>query len=231
MSNGNGHRWSKFWWRDHQGDAALRMCSLAARGFWMELLCLAHEAIPAGHVLVNGKPPSVAQIAAIAGTTPYIAQKLIAELESAGVFSRTVDGVIFCRRMIRDAAASEQGRENVNKRYQGHNPDPPSRGATREATSRPNGEATSDPTGRAYRPPGSGPTTLYSEAESEAEPPRGPPVTGGAARRGKSRNPFHAMARRMDAELAGRGVTIEGAAENVENFDAWLLRLRDGSNG
>jgi hypothetical protein len=35
----------------------------------------------------------------------------------------------------------------------------------------------------------------------------------------------------MDAELAGRGVTIEGAAENVENFDAWLLRLRDGSNG
>jgi hypothetical protein len=36
------------------------------------------------------------------------------------------------------------------------------------------------------------------------------------------------MAREMDAE---RATTIEGTSENVEHFDDWLLRLRDGSNG
>ena len=67
MSNGNGHRWSKFWWRDHQGDAALRACSLAARGYWMEVLCIMHGATPVGHLLINGRSPNDKQMAAICG--------------------------------------------------------------------------------------------------------------------------------------------------------------------
>ena len=110
MSNGNGHRWSKFWWRDHQGDAALRACSLAARGYWMELLCIAHEAERMGYVLLNGNIPTGRQLAAIAGCTEREAKKYETELESSGVFSRTEDGTIFCRRMVRDASASEAGK-------------------------------------------------------------------------------------------------------------------------
>src|SRR6188472_655865 len=139
MSNCNGHRWSKFWWRDHQGDAALRACSLAARGYWMELLCVAHEATPVGHVLINGRKPNARQMAAITGSTEKEAKKLEAELEEAGVFSRLPDGTIFCRRMVRDAEASDAGREHIAKRWNGekstHPPNsPPNRGPTEKPT-------------------------------------------------------------------------------------------------
>jgi hypothetical protein len=105
MSNGNGHHWSKFCWRDHHNEMALRWCSLAARGFWVELLCIMHEGTPVGHLTINGRPLTPRQIAASAHCTEREAKKLLAELEEAGVFSRTPEGVIFCRRMAREAAA------------------------------------------------------------------------------------------------------------------------------
>jgi len=117
MSHCNGHRWSKFWWRDHQGDAALRACSLAARGYWMELLCIAHEATPVGHVLVNGRRPTPRQMAAIAGCSEAQVKRLETELEAAGVFDKLHDGTIVCRRMVRDEEASAVGRANVAKRW------------------------------------------------------------------------------------------------------------------
>lgn len=108
MSNGNGHRWSKWWWGDHRSDPALRMCCLAARGLWIEMQGLMFEA--AGYLLVNGRQPSTRQLAALAGATEKEVGLLLAELEEAGVFSRTEDGTIYSRRMVRDALASEQGK-------------------------------------------------------------------------------------------------------------------------
>ena len=126
MSNGNGHRWSKFWWRDHQGDAALRACSLAARGYWMELLCIAQEADKVGHVLVNGRAPTTVELATIAENMPEReGKKLEAELEQAGVFSRLPDGTIYSRRMVKDGEAAEAGREHVAKRWNGAKPPDP----------------------------------------------------------------------------------------------------------
>ena len=154
MSNCNGHRWSKFWWRDHQGDAALWACSLAARGYWMELLCVAHEATPIGHVLLNGRAPTYRQKAAIAGCTEKEAQRLEVELEEAGVFSRTDDGTIYSRRMVKDAAQSQAGAEAVKKRWDAARPNtPPNRVA--------NGEA--------HRGATPTPTTKKLEVESEKE--------------------------------------------------------------
>ena len=121
--NMSNHRYSKFWWQDWQRDGALRMCSLAARGLWMDILCLAHDGIPTGHVTVNGKAPSNRQLAAIVGTTEKETAKLLNELEDAGVFSRTSAGIIFSRRMVRDAALSVEGEKNANKRWaKGDNP-------------------------------------------------------------------------------------------------------------
>jgi hypothetical protein len=170
MSNGNGHRWSKFWWRDHQGDAALRACSLAARGYWMELLCVAHEAEKVGHVLINGKKPNGRQLAAIAGCTEREAKKHEAELEEAGVFSRLPDGTIYSRRMVKDAAASEAGREHIEKRWNGAKPpDPPNRVPIREPSSQP----ISEPISQASSPPGRAPIfppdPPYQEAEEDTE--------------------------------------------------------------
>lgn len=169
MSN---HRYSKFWWQDWQRDGALRMCSLAARGFWMELLCLAHDGNPVGHVTVNGKAPTNRQLALIAGCSEKEVTKLMAELEDSGVFSRTDNGVIFSRRMVRDADKSEEGKYHISKRWGGS---PPSDRPTRSPTRRP--------------------STQYSEAESESkdrlfsperkgeregpEPPSASPVVAG----------------------------------------------------
>ena len=146
MSNGNGHRWSKFWWCDWQNDKSLQACSFAARGLWVELLGLCHGSERPGYLLVNGVPPTINDLADMLGkTTPKEINSLLAELERRRIFSRE-DGVIYSRRMVRDAAASEIGREHVSKRYQGHNPDPPSR-ASRDPSRGANGEARSHPTG------------------------------------------------------------------------------------
>lgn len=93
------------------------MCSLAARGLWVELLGYAHEAEPYGHLLVAGKAPTIAQLAALVGSTPREVERLLAELEAADVFSRAPDGVIFSRRMIRDQQRAEEGRQAVGRRW------------------------------------------------------------------------------------------------------------------
>lgn len=102
MSNGN--RWSKFWWADWQSDTGLRMTSLAARGLWMELLCMANAGQPYGHVtLTDGRSPTAKEISWIVGTSEKEVTKALGELERAGVFSRTANGTIYSRRMLRDA--------------------------------------------------------------------------------------------------------------------------------
>ena len=136
MSAENGHRWSKFWWGDYQSSAELRFCGLSARGYWMELLCIMHSASPPGHLLVNGKQPTYAQLAAIAGCSVRDAKRQEVALEAAGVFSRTTDGVIYCRRMVRDAAASTTGKQAAEKRWK----------ASDKPTAHPNGSANGNAT-------------------------------------------------------------------------------------
>lgn len=94
--------WFKFFPSDWRADQALRVVSLAARGLWIECMCIMHEAAPYGHLVVNGRPVTDAQLAVLSGASPDQIPELIGELETAGVFSRTSAGVIFSRRMTRD---------------------------------------------------------------------------------------------------------------------------------
>jgi hypothetical protein len=100
------YRWSKFQWQDWISDAALRSCSLAARGLWMDLLCLCHEGEPHGHLTISGQAPSIGQIARLVGANYNLVAKLLDELDRHQVFSRTAEGVIFSRRQVRDEARS-----------------------------------------------------------------------------------------------------------------------------
>lgn len=102
-------RWSKFWWQDYERDPALRLCSLAAQGLWMRLLCLMHEAEPYGHLCVNHRPLHLRQLAQMLGVAERQVQRLMTELREAGVYSTTPEGLIFCRRLLRDKAASDLG--------------------------------------------------------------------------------------------------------------------------
>ena len=154
MSAENGHRWSKFWWGDYQNCTELRLLNLAARGYWMELLCVMHSASPTGHLLIGGKQPTHAQLAAIAGCTTREAKRLEAALEAVGVFSRTTDGVIYCRRMVRDSIAAEHGKAGAERRWKGKRPN-----------GLPNGLPNDEPYSQAYR----NPNARYKSTEAEAE--------------------------------------------------------------
>ena len=105
MSASDGSRpiWGKFWWADWRNDLSLQTCSLDARGLWMEMLCIAHEEDPYGHVTIRGRAPSVAKLASLVRASEDKVAALLQELEEAGVFSRTEEGVIFSRRMVRES--------------------------------------------------------------------------------------------------------------------------------
>lgn len=104
--------WMKFYPSDWRSDPRLRMCSLAARGLWIEIIALMHEAEPYGHLLVSGIAPTDAQLAVLTGTPSNQIPDLIGELDRAGVFSRTGKGVIYSRRMTRDEKKSRIARNN-----------------------------------------------------------------------------------------------------------------------
>lgn len=98
---------------DWQKDPCLRRCSKAAKGVWMDLLCLLFECPVRGvFVDASGKPWSDEEIAEAIGGDIGANLGYIAELVSKGVAQRDTRGAIFSRRMVRD----EQNRRSATER-------------------------------------------------------------------------------------------------------------------
>ncbi|MHA1559197.1 MAG: hypothetical protein ACTSWI_00790 [Alphaproteobacteria bacterium] len=112
-----GPPWFKFYPRDWRGDQALRAVSVAARGLWIECLCVMHEAKPYGHLMLNGTAVEGDTLARMTGVPVDEVSTLIDELQQAGVLSRTRKGVIFSRRMTKDHARSLKGTSAANRRW------------------------------------------------------------------------------------------------------------------
>ena len=112
-----GPPWFKFYPRDWRGDQALRAVSVAARGLWIECLCVMHEAKPYGHLMLNGTAVDGDTLARMTGVPVDEVSTLIDELQQAGVLSRTRKGVIFSRRMTKDHARSLKGASAANRRW------------------------------------------------------------------------------------------------------------------
>jgi 5-methylcytosine-specific restriction endonuclease McrA len=98
----------KFYPADWRADAMLRLCSIAARGLWAEMMCIMHEAERYGSLLVNGRRIDKKQLAGLAGISERECTTLLFELEGNGVFSRDEDGTIYSRRMRRDHEKAEK---------------------------------------------------------------------------------------------------------------------------
>lgn len=107
--------WSKFFWADWLSDTALRRCSAAARGLWMDMLCIAAQAAPYGYLAEGDEPIPLEEIARLSGVSLKSARRLLDELERRRVLSRDDRGRIFCRRMVRDAEASQRARRDGGK--------------------------------------------------------------------------------------------------------------------
>ena len=107
--------WAKFYWEDWESDPALRLCSLAAQGLWMRMLCIAAKADPFGYVTVNGRPLDYKALARLTGETEETVEHLLSELDRNGVFSRDRKGRIYSRRMVRDFRKTQTARKNGKK--------------------------------------------------------------------------------------------------------------------
>lgn len=120
MTTGGGEMkrrdpWMKFFPADWRADPALRLCSMAARGLWIEMLGVMYEATRRGHLLIKGAVPSPEQLAIVVGCGTDECVALLAELERNGVFSRKRNGVIYSRRMEADEIKSSKNRDNGRK--------------------------------------------------------------------------------------------------------------------
>jgi len=104
--------WMKFYPADWRSEPRLRMCSLSARGLWIEMMSYMHEGEPYGHLLIDGKPPDVSEISALVGRPIKEVTKALDELRGRGVFSTSEAGTIYSRRMVRDKAKEATDRKN-----------------------------------------------------------------------------------------------------------------------
>jgi hypothetical protein len=105
----------KFFVNDWLSDEKLSLCSLAAQGLWMRMVCFMHKNARRGYLETDGKPLSLDQLARLAGVSTELVSPLIQELLTSGVPSVTDQGVILCRRMVEKESLrlvrSEAGRK------------------------------------------------------------------------------------------------------------------------
>lgn len=92
----------QFYPGDWLKDPSLRRCSTAARGLWMDMICLLHEMEERGVFATLGQPWSDNEIAAALPGNPSENLALLTELCQKGVAKRREDRAIFCARMVRD---------------------------------------------------------------------------------------------------------------------------------
>lgn len=118
----------QFYPGDWLQDSALRTCSLAAKGLWIDMNCLMHQGHPYGHLTLrkDGAEDTLCPIfpvalARIVGSNEEEVSRLLQELENAGVFSRNADNVIFSRRMVRDEKLREVRGSGGHKSLQNPN--------------------------------------------------------------------------------------------------------------
>ncbi len=110
--------WMKWNPSDWRADQAVQSCSLAARGLWLEMLGLMHEAEPYGYLMLNGNPISTEQLSRLVRADVAEVESLIEELESVGVFSRDRKRQIYSRRMIRDEKKAKIGKKYAKQRWE-----------------------------------------------------------------------------------------------------------------
>ena len=93
-----------FYPRDWLADPGLNVCSLCAQGLWMRMLCYMWESKDRGFLRVNGKALDKGQICRLvgAGNSLHEVRQWLGELEDAGVYSVTDEGVIYSRRLVED---------------------------------------------------------------------------------------------------------------------------------
>ena len=127
----DGRPAQQWYWDDWFSEFGLRLCSLAARGLWIDMLGIMFKAEIRGTLAVNGRQINGKSLAKICNTSEQNIDKYLDELEEQEVFSRLEDGTIINRRMFNESNRKEEiskirsaaGKEGAKKRWQKGNKD------------------------------------------------------------------------------------------------------------
>jgi len=185
----------QFYPADWRKDAALQSCSVAAQGLWINAMCIAHECEPYGHLTVNGRAMSPAQVARLVGLSAKECEGLLLELKDAGVSAYTEDGALYSRRMVRDealrnkrasggAAGGEHGSKGAAHGSKGGRPKDPGRGGGDDGQgglNNPPSEAQSGNGEPPNKPPPSSSSSSSSEIQTDNHTQAEPGSAAGAA--------------------------------------------------
>ena len=164
--------WFKFYPGDWRNDEQLRMCSIAARGLWHEMMCIMAQAERFGELRVGKRVVTPLNLSRLAGLTPDETEALLAELDEWDIYSVDAEGCIYSRRMVRDGEARKKAREYGK------------RGGNPQLVKLKDKDKAKLADKRGVNPPSQKGLKLESESESESEKPELPRVRvrGGSGR-------------------------------------------------
>ena len=117
----------QWFWDDWFAAFDVRLCSLAARGLWIDMLGIMFKAEIRGTLTVNGTQVGSKTLANLTNSQSVKEMKsLLKELERNNVFSRLEDGTIYCRRVFKESSRKEElsrirskaGKKGSDKRWQ-----------------------------------------------------------------------------------------------------------------
>lgn len=92
----------QFYPADWLNDIKLQSCSLESQGLLINLMCLMHQAIPYGHLIINGSMPADKEVARLLRLHHKTYHTRLKELLLYGALRQSENGVIFCKRMVED---------------------------------------------------------------------------------------------------------------------------------
>lgn len=96
------YNWGKFYWDAWLNDINLQSCDLAAQGLWINLIAMMHKSDQIGYLVINSRPMTMFDIAKRVGIRKDRTERLLKKLIDNDVCSVTEEGVLYCRRIVRE---------------------------------------------------------------------------------------------------------------------------------
>jgi len=111
----------QFYPDDWLSETGLRLCDLAARGLWIDLLCHMFKSPKRGLLYSRANQMGSREIAQLVGRPIAEVKQSIDQLIRYGVCETTADGTIYSRRLVREAARHDSkvmaGKIGAEKRW------------------------------------------------------------------------------------------------------------------
>ena len=102
----------QFYPEDWLSNIKLQLCSMTAQGLLINLICLMHQSEKYGYLLINGSQPDHKMVMKLLRMNYKTFNKALNELLSCGVLKEDEEGVIYCKRMVKDEYIRNVRRES-----------------------------------------------------------------------------------------------------------------------